>query len=101
MKRAYRILSNLVVLGIDVVAVRMWGTWFDYSQLWAQVAQRDSGEIETRVTALSQLRLRRVENATEFLEMPFENQVLMIAFGESKTLNLNPNTMTPACLKAL
>ena len=101
MKRAFRILSYLVVLVIGVLVGRMWGTWVDYSQLFNQVALRDSVEVETRVTALSQLRLGRVEDAIEFLEIPLDNQVLMIAFGESKTLNLKPKNMTPTCLKAL
>jgi hypothetical protein len=101
MKRAFRILSYLVVLAIGVLAGRVWGTWSDYSQLFDQVAQRDSVEVDTRVTALSQIRLGRIDDAIEFLEMPLDNEVLMIALGESKTLKLNPKNMKPSCLKAL
>ena len=100
MRLAHELLLARVVLIIGVLAGRVWGTWFDYSQLFDQAAQRNSEEVRMRITALSQLRLGRIHDSIDVLEMPLDNQVLMIAFGESKTLTLNPKKMTPNCLTA-
>ncbi len=95
------IFGYAVVLCVGVLAGRIWGTMQDFSALWSQVADRDSVDVNNRVTVLSQLRLGRVDDAINFLEMPLDNQVMMIAFGESNSLQLQPASMSPSRLKAL
>ena len=101
LKRIAHILGYATVLCVGVFAGRIWGTMQDSSALWGQVADRDSVDVNNRVTVLSQLRLGRVDDAINFLEIPLDNQVMMIAFGENSSLKLQPASMTPSRLKAL
>ena len=101
LKRFAHIFGYAFVLCVGVLAGRIWGTMQDLSALWGQVADRDSVDVNNRVTVLSQLRLGRVDDAINFLEIPLDNQVIMIAFGENSSLKLQPASMTPSRLRAL
>ena len=101
LRRMAHIFGYAAVLCVGVFAGRIWGTINDYSALWGQVADRDSVDVSNRVTVLSQLRLGRVDDAINFLEIPLDNQVMMIAFGESSWLKLHPESMSRSRLHAL
>lgn len=101
LRRIAHIFGYAAVLCVGVLAGRIWGTMEDSSVLWRQVADRDSVDVSSRVTVLSQLRLGRVDDAINFLEVPLDNQVMMIAFGESSWLKLHPTSMKPIRLHAL
>ena len=104
-KRGLKILGYVLMLAVGLIAGRLWGAIFDYSQLWEEVADRDSHQAIMRVHVLSQLRLGQVDDAIESLELPLDNLVLMIAHGETlladSVLELDPRSVSPHRLQAL
>ena len=101
LRRMAHFFGYAAVLCVGVLAGRIWGTMQNSSAFWSQVADRDSDEVSSRVTALSQLRLGRVDEAINSLEEPLDGQIMMIALAESSSLVLNPASMSRSRLDAL
>ena len=100
-KRVANIFGYVAVLCVGVLAGRIWGALQNSSAFWSQFADRESDEVSSRVTVLSQLRLGRVDDAINTLEVPLDGQIMGIALAESSSLILNPASMSRSRLDAL
>lgn len=87
-KRFMHAAGYAAVLAIGLCVGRYYEAAHSAHGLFKLVADRDSAEILQRVETLSKLRLNRVNEAIELLEVPLDGMVLQTAYGADQRLVL-------------
>lgn len=101
MKRRTAILSHVAILFAGVSLGYVWGFESSWRELWSQTADRDTRELANRVNILSHLRLGQTDHAISTLEMPIDEEVVIIAHAGSPDFKLIPDAIPKARLHAL